>query len=744
MSRMLNLGFSEEQQMLRETIVRLLRLESTPERVRAAKNGHDPALWAKLLEVGVPLIRCPEVAGGLDTSLLETAVVAEEAGRYLAAAPIVETIVAARLLASTGIHGSAILQEIATGAVATIALLPVSLGTGQVIPGGAVAQWLIGLEGGQLIAYRGVKPQALARDGNSSSLALCTPADSDSAIERRILAEGEPALAIWEAAVEEWKLGIAATLVGLSDEAIRRAAAYSKERVQFGKPIGAFQGIAHPLADSITEVEGARLLVWRAIAAVAAAQNGGHREQTSKAAALISMAFWWATEVAGRATERALRTFGGYGLSLDGDIHLFYQRAKALSLIAGDPDAELRRAGDRLYAGVHPPTLPATSPVSIDFEWGDNADAYATRLRRFIEENVDAPLRASFDHSTKSHSKPFTRKLAKAGLLFPDLPVEHGGEGRNPIEVAASSSVWEDLDWNSTGIGLSFFVLSMALRWSSEEARAEIVPRLMSGDAVGCLGFSEPGSGSDIFACQLRATRDSQEWVLQGQKMFTTGGHIADYILLLTRNDNQGKKHEGLTVFLAPMSLPRIEIAPFYTLQDERTNVTFFESVRVPDRYRLGEVGQGMQVMLSALEYEHSGSSFHDALPPMLKHAVNWASEADRLTDPDVRRRLARAATIVEVSECLCRRDVWAQTNGSRAKAFGPMSKLFATEGLRTIAADLVALAAPAPLLTRNDDLRYVEIAMRRSLGMTIYGGTSEIQRSIIAEQHLGMPKSRS
>lgn len=740
MSSLLNLALTEDQEMLRDTVARLLRAESPLSRVRAAEpSGFDPALWRSMCDLGLPMMRVTEAAGGSDLSLLDMAVVADAAGAALASAPLVETIVAARLLAQVGAPAAALLADIARGAVATIALHAVQPGRAQVVPGVAVSAFVLASDGSRIVAVRDPVVDARGNWTVASPLgAWRMPARDDAAVI--VLGEGPAAIAAWQAAVEEWKLGTAAQLAGLSLQALRLAADYANERVQFGRKIGSFQGVAHPLADAATDADGARLMVWQAISAIAAGAED--------AAAQIAMAFWWSTQAVETATRRAVRTFGGYGVSLENDIQLFYRRGKALGLVAGDPERELRRVGDRLW-GTEQVALPDAGAIGIQFGWGDVAEAYAARLQRFLDENVDDELRAKLHHSTKAHSKPFARKLARAGLLYPHLPVEAGGEGRSPIEIAAADALWEGMDWNRTASGVTEFVLQMALKFGTPEAKAEIVPRMIAGEAVGCLGFSEPGSGSDIFACSFRAERDGDEWVLNGQKMFTTGGHIADYILLLTRTDNKGAKHQGLTVFVLPMATPGIEVQPVHTLQDERTNITFFQDVRIPDRYRLGEVGGGMHVMHTALGLEHGGIVYHYALPVLLRHAFAWASAPDEdggrpIDDADVRRRLARAAVLSAVSEGISRRDVWAQATGRGEIAFGPMSKLFSTEAFTTAGADLVALAAPASLLARADDLAFVEVAMRRALAMTIYGGTSEIQRSLIAENFLKLPKSRS
>lgn len=732
----LNLAPTDDQRMLSEVLERLLRAESTPARVHAAPNGHDGELWSSLVEMGITLLRVPEKRGGLGLSLYDHILVAETAGRFLASAPIVEAVTATSVLGRVeSPQAEELLGEAGAGAIAVMALEAVTQGRPLVVPGAAVADIVIAPCGDGLYAFRTWQSEAPAATMMMAPLAsvLLDPQDGI------LLGSGDETLSIWSAAKEEWKLATASSLVGTSSDALRLAADYSNERTQFGRKIGSFQGVAHPLADSETDVDGARLLIVQAVSAIATGKPD--------AGALCAMAFWWAAQIAGPATERAVRTFGGYGVSLEQDIQLHYRRAKALSLVAGDPERELLLAGNRLWGGEQT-SLPDAGEVGILFDWGEQAESETERLRRFIEDNMDDELRAKLHHSTKAHSKPFARKLAAERLLYLDLPKDMGGAGLTKIEAAAADAVWEDLDWNRTASGVTEFLMKLANIWGTKEAKDEIVPAMTSGAAVGCLGLTEPQSGTDVFGCQFRAERDGDDWILSGQKMFTTGGHIADYIFMLTRTDNSGAKHQGLTCFIVPMQLPGIEIHAVQTLQDERTNITYFNDVRVPDIYRLGEVDQGVRVMQSMLELEHSGITYHYSLPPMLRHAVAWASEGEAgerpIDDPQVRRRLARAAVTVAVSEGLSRRDVWSQAVGQSSQAYGPMAKLFSTEGLRSAASDLVALAAPQSLLARDDEMSYVETAMRRAIAMTIYGGSSEIQRSIVAEQILGMPKSRT
>src|SRR6202007_2525364 len=134
-----------------------------------------------------------------------------------------------------------------------------------------------------------------------------------------------------------------------------------------------------------------------------------------------------------------------------------------------------------------------------------------------------------------------------------------------------------------------------------------VLSKIVAGDAVCSLGYSEPGSGSDVFAAQTKATPEGNGWRIDGQKMFTSGANIADYVLMLTRTNPDVPKHKGLTMFIVPLRAPGVEIQPVFTFQDERTNITYYDEVRIPDSYRLGEVDGGVKVMSGALELEHGG-----------------------------------------------------------------------------------------------------------------------------------------
>jgi len=695
----MNLELNEQQVMMQEAALRFFDREEVVKAARTAKGGTDAALWREAADMGFVAMRAPEGKGGLGMGLMEAALICEAAGRGAAPIPIADGIAACSLL-------GALEGEAAAG------LLEESLGK----PIGFDAQ-----------------PGCVQLIWDGDALHAVRPND-----EKQLIGSGNAARQFFEAALTERVLLRSAWLVGAGTRAIEMASAYATEREQFDQPIGAFQGVAFPLADSITDMEGGRLLLWRSI--------WGISQGKADAGALSAMTSWWTATTARTAVRRALRTFGGYGLSDEYDIHLYFLGIDRVALAEGDPEERLVVAGDRLWAGAQV-SLPEARETGVEMGFTPGEQAYAAEVRRFLETAVTPEVRAQARASTDGHIPQLHRKLAAAGLAYPDWPKEWGGQDRSPMEVTALGRVFEEFGISRIPIGCTNMGARMTMKFGSPEMQAEILPRLADGSALGCLGFTEPGSGSDMYAARTRAVRDGDEWIVSGQKMFTTGAHISDYILMLARTDPNAPKHKGITIFFFPMSLPGITIQPVDTLQDERTNITFYDEVRVPDRYRLGEVNGGLKVMAAAMEIEHGGEGYHIYHHSLMQAAVEWASSADAegarpIDKATVRARLARVRTHLEIADLMCRRVTWAIEAGRMNRAIGPMAKMFATEIYMKDAGDLAALAAPGTLRHATPALAKIEESYRQSISQTIYGGTSEVHRGIIAQHHLGLPRA--
>jgi 3-oxochol-4-en-24-oyl-CoA dehydrogenase len=734
----MNFQPSEDQAIITEAFSRFLDEHSSMARVRGAMpSGFDPELWRGFAGMGGFGTRIPEGQGGSGLGLLDAVLLMEEAGRTLASGPLAEGIVAARILAACGEEGADLLGRLLTGdAVVTLALQGASAAPSQWIAGGAVADSVIALDGNELYL---VSPSAEERqilpNLASTPMALVRLDRSD----RILLASGDDAVAVFLAGLEEWKLLVAATLTGLSREAMRLAAAYASEREQFGQLIGSFQGISHPLADIMAETDGGKFLVWRAIRDIA--------DGVTCAEAEVSLALWWNARTAGRAVAQGLHTFGGYGLTTDCDVHLYNLRAKALPLILGDPELLLEEAGRRLYGG-ETAILPEAGHVSVEFDFGADARALAAEVDAFFEANLTPELRARAHYSFDGHVPALHKKTAEARLAMPDWPEDVGGRNASPYATNAAYAVWENHGWTTHAVIVTNLVGHLIRKFGSEELKADVLTRIVAGDCICSLGFSEPASGSDVFAAKTRAIPDGNDWRIDGTKMFTSGANIADYVLMLTRTDPESAKHRGLTMFIVPLKAEGVEIRPIFTFQGERTNITYYDGVRIPDSYRLGEVNGGARVMAASLEIEH-GQSYANTQRHMLRAAETFCRETSRNGTPmiendRVRTRLARVTAHTLVAEMLGWRSLWASVEKQPNRGVGSMGKLFSSEAFRGDSADLLDLCAPESLTETTGPAAHINLSYRHAQGTTIYGGTSEVHRSVVAERALNLPRTRA
>jgi len=329
---------NETQRQVQETFERFFEKESPPEQVRAAEPlGFDRELWERLAAMGVVAMGVPEDRAGSGAGLTELVLVAQEYGRRLAPVPLVESVVAARLMSrfeaarSADWYGAMLEGE----KIATLALRPVASGGLRLVPGGAVAELLVALDGDRLLAgpIAGEPPRTCPDNLGSQPLADCE-LDSSAVV----LATGDEARAAYEAALAEWKVLTAAALVGLSEQAHAIAVEYVKVRKAFGITIGAFQTVSHRLADDAVFIDGSYLLCLEAAWAT--------DEGLDDAALFSSMAFADATETAGKTAGDALHVHGGLGFTMECDIQLYFRRAKAWPLVYRDPRHELQQLAE--------------------------------------------------------------------------------------------------------------------------------------------------------------------------------------------------------------------------------------------------------------------------------------------------------------------------------------------------------------------------------------------------------------
>lgn len=731
----MNFELTSEQAMVRETFARFLDENCTPQRLRQAEaKGFDAELWQGLAELGAFGLRVPEEAGGLGLGTFDAQVVMDEIGRTLATGPIAEAILAARLI---GLLGGDPSEIVAGERVASLAMHDMTASPKQFIAGGAVAEQVVARQGDSVLLLT-VPPSA--RPSEPSLASNATAEVNLDAAEATLLASGPDAVAAFEATIEEWKLLMASALAGLGHQALRMASAYASERKQFGQLIGQFQAISHPLADCLCEVDGARLLAWKAVREIA---DGGE-----DAGVNVSLAVWAAADAAAKAAGQAMQTFGGYGLTTEYDIYLYVLRAKAWPLVWGDPARWLEEAGRRRYDG-EAVSLPDVGECPIEFDIGEEAHAMIAEIDAFMEANVTPEMRERFHYSWEGHVPELHKKMAEAGLLFLSSP-ELGGRGVGPYARSAARGALERHGYSNPAAGVAEMVGLMIARTGSEEVKREVLTKIISGESLASLGYSEPGAGSDVFAAQTKAIPDGNGWRIDGTKMFTSGANIADYVLMLTRTNPDVPKHKGLTMFIVPLKAEGVTVQPVYTFQDERTNITFYDNVKIPDSWRLGEVDGGVRTMSAALELEHGGSfskpmrhALHAAEELCQSQSAPW-SDARLIADPRIKARLAKALANIWVAELFEYRATWAGAEKKPSPAYGPMAKMHSSEKFLEDARDLLDITAPVSLTKREGAAAMLNQCYRHAHGTRIYGGTSQVHRSMIAERALGMPRTRS
>lgn len=384
--------------------------------------------------------------------------------------------------------------------------------------------------------------------------------------------------------------------------------------------------------------------------------------------------------------------------------------------------------------------------------------AFREEVRAFLETSLTSELRevgrrATSVFTDKHHSLPWQKILHARGWAAPSWPVEHGGPGWDVMQrhIFAAECA------RAGAPGLAPMGLRMVgpviMGFGTPEQKAHYLPRILSGEDYWCQGYSEPQAGSDLAALGLRAVRDGDDYVLSGSKLWTTHAHWANRMFCLVRTDATGKPQAGITFLLLDMTAPGIRVRPIITLAGEHeVNEVFFEDVRVPVSGRVGEENKGWTVAKYLLEFERGGGSA-PGLQVMLERVRDLAWEAGLLTEAAFRAKLMAAEIAVTAIEVAEQRTLAALASGANPGPASSMLKAQGAEALQMV--DELALETAGFYAgVDQPDARQpgsnvppigpdgVLTAMPRYLNdraATIYGGSNEIQRDIIARLVLGL-----
>jgi len=384
------------------------------------------------------------------------------------------------------------------------------------------------------------------------------------------------------------------------------------------------------------------------------------------------------------------------------------------------------------------------------------------QVRPFMDEHLPGDVVDRERREGNGFVPEYQRALAARGWLEPWLAEADDGSALDPVRAAIVRA--EETD--RVGplfpvVGSHSLVMSVVKQFASDALRTEIATGVHRGEIQTCLGYTEPDCGSDAAAIRTRAVRDGDEWLLTGQKMFSTGAHLCQYAMITARTNPEVAKHQGITMFLVPLDHPGVEVQGIGTLGGERTNFIYFDETRLADIYRLGPVDQGWPIASGALAAEHGMDESHGAIPDhgasegdlvraleavtgwlgvfgrALDAAVDWAQhtttpEGSRvIDDPAVRLRLARVALDCAVAQITP----------------NPYRRVIASDLLIRDTAELLDMTGVAGVLASGEDGAAaggtLEWAHRFAQGTSIYGGTTDIQRNLIAEHFLGLPRHR-
>ena len=394
----------------------------------------------------------------------------------------------------------------------------------------------------------------------------------------------------------------------------------------------------------------------------------------------------------------------------------------------------------------------------MEFRFSAEDEAFRGEVVRFLETELppqwadtsEGPAEEGAANDERwAFTRTFQRSLAERGWLTLGWPTEHGGAGAGPVRQAMFNETMAHYRAPSYNQGVDR-VGPTIIMYGSAEHKEFFLPAIRNAEITWCQGFSEPGSGSDLASLQTRAVRDGDDYIINGQKIWTSGAQHADWIFCLARTDPDAPKHRGISFFLIDMRTPGITVRPLVNMADRHHfNEVFFEDVRVPASNMVGEENRGWYVATTTLDFERSGISRVVSGVRLLGELTELASQPGpdgRRPDEDirVRHRIADLQIGFTVGRWLAYRVAWMQSQGLVPNQEASMSKLFGTAVNQQLAGminmlglhgQLAGDVERAPLNGRMPD-EYLN-----AVPLTIAAGTSEIQRNIIATRGLGLPR---
>jgi alkylation response protein AidB-like acyl-CoA dehydrogenase len=776
----MNLELTADQTFMRDEARRLLaeRADSASVRKAVEQGGFDAGLWRSVAaELGWCAVAIPERHGGLGLGPTELALLLEETGRRLAPVPLWSTAaLTVPLIAALAKEEACATQlaDIAAGAAAAVALPRLSgadpltglsvaatpAGEGYVLDGkvSPVADLaaadlvlvpaklesgiaLFALRAGSGFGATALETLDLTRPLGELTLdRLEVPADAR--IDDGGLQPGD-----FHAPLLLARLALAAEQVGAAQGALDLTLAYISERVQFGRTIASFQAVKHRCAKLVVDIAEARSLLYGAAAGLAAGSTGAGLE-IDALGVLASETLW-------RCAEEAIQLHGGVGNTFEYDPHLYLRRAQASAFMLGSAAGRLERIADVVSfppsiggevarrAGVGVESFPGTD---LDIFRGEVAGWMAAHLTGRFAVLKDRG-HAGDGEALPELRKEWERELAAGGWTCPGWPSRHGGREFSIAEQVVFQEEYARAGgpgrMGHIGEGL---IGPTLIAFGTEEQKSRFLPRIRSGTEFWCQGYSEPEAGSDLANVKTRARRDpaTGDWLVSGQKVWTSLAHLSDWIFVLARCEEGSAGPKGLIFLLMPLAQPGVTIHPIRQIGGgSEFNSVFFDNARASSSCVVGAPGEGWKIATALLSFERGISTLGQQMgfARELDLIVELAGENGAAADPAIRARLARAWAGLRAMRYMAVRmlaenpppDVQLESLGYKYH-WSNWHRDIGRLGMDVLGFDGAVVDADP----RREKLRQLFFFTRAD---TVYGGANEIQLNIIAERGLGMPR---
>lgn len=380
----------------------------------------------------------------------------------------------------------------------------------------------------------------------------------------------------------------------------------------------------------------------------------------------------------------------------------------------------------------------------MDFALTPEQQAFRSDIRTFLAQEVSSES-STEDGWIVGYSPEFSRKLGARGWIGLTWPKKYGGQERSYLDRLVLT---EELLRAGAPVAAHWLgdrqVGPALLAYGSEEQKATLLPRVTKGEIVFCLGMSEPGAGSDLASLRTKAAEEGDHFVLNGQKIWTSFAHVADYAYLVARTDSNVPKHKGISEFLVDMKIPGVTVRPLVDITGEHHfNEVFFDNVKVEKRWLIGEKNRGWYQIASQLDYERSGIERLLSNYPLFRDTLKYAQETGLAKDPLVRTQLAQMQIELDMGRFMVYKVAWLLTQGQVPNHEAAMAKCFCTEVEQRIAQTVCNLLGDySVLLSGSPAARLSGRAAREYLyapAYTIQGGTSNVLRNIMAIRGLGL-----